>query len=289
MRNSCAKRLWNASRHKPQSRELLIVSSSFERGLSRLKELHSCFEPCAYSSHETEWTSREWLLELPYSYKGRKSGRIRGEELYGLLERRNYVERIQDKQLSRSFVRREVLAAGDSSERLVDAFVAVMAWGFKPGSYGPYRTSVMLSPASGLPTPNDVLPRAVKALNDEGPLAGYKSMFKKLEQCGPAFGTKFLYFASPDGNRAPILDDVVARWMVRHSVRHESGRAITSEGWNTGHYSRYLEFVAAATSVLSESDAGVIEYLMFTDQLYFEFLTNQEKFPRWIADLFHRR
>ncbi len=265
------------------------MSSSFEIGLSRLTELHSRFDPVAYGSHETPWSSREWLLDLPHSYKGRKKGRVRGEELNGLLERRNYVERIAGKQLSRSFVRGEVLAAGNSGERLVDSFVAVMAWGFKPGSYGPYRTNVMLSPAMGSPAPSDVLYQAIKALNDEGPLAGYKSLFKKLEQCGPAFATKFLYFASPDGNRAPILDDVVARWLVRHKVRHESGRTIASAGWNTGHYGRYLEFVAAATTVVSERDAGVIEYLMFIDQLYFEFLNGQGKFPKWIADLYHRK
>jgi hypothetical protein len=267
----------------------VIPADHFGDGLRRLAVLSESFDIRAYQGQETKWVRTEWVVNSPFTYKGRKKGRVRGELLNGLVERRSYVEKLGEARLTREFVRQQVLDAGTKDERLLDAFVAVMAWGFKPGSYGPYRTSVMLSPVAGAEGAGVVLRRVVKALGEHGPIEGYLEMANKLEQCGPAFATKFLYFASPDGKRAPILDDVAARWMERHGIRHGSGNSITSRGWNSANYGRYLQFVRAAQEALGEFDAGVVEYMMFVDQLYFEYVRAGVYLPGWIAETYRDR
>jgi hypothetical protein len=192
------------------------------------------------------------------------------------------VESLAETELTRRTVRQIVSEAGEDGERLVEAFIAVMAWGFPPRGLGPYRTSVMLSPAVGAPEPVDVLPQVVRELRESGPLAGYRELMKQLEGCGPAFGTKFLYFASEDSDRAPILDDYVARWMSDKGVLGGDGRPVTSLRWDPSQYATYLNFLGDASDKLGEPDVGLMEYVMFVDQQHRDYLMAGQSLPAWI-------
>jgi len=261
------------------------VTKSYGPALERLGLLLDAVDRNEYFEKKTKWVPEKWILTEGFQYKGRGKRRRRGELLDGLATRRVFVESLAQTSLTRSTVRQIVSDAGEDGERLVEAFIAVMAWGFPSRGLGPYRTSVMLSPAEGSPKPVDVLPQVVQELRDFGSLAGYESLMNRLEGCGPAFGTKFLYFASTDADRAPILDDLVARWMSGRGVLGGDGLSIRSRGWNTKDYNGYLAFLKTASVDLGESDVGLLEYVMFVDQQYDDYLTAGQSLPTWIRQL----
>jgi hypothetical protein len=87
-----------------------------------------------------------------------------------------------------------------------------MAWGYGRVGYGPFRVRRVLAP---VPDPGERLQAAAGELARGGPTAAYAllgdSGVPRLPGPGPAFGTKFLYFCSPPGDRtALILDRLVA-------------------------------------------------------------------------------
>lgn len=124
--------------------------------------------------------------------------------------------------------RAEVVAAvraAEQSESWAEAFVATQVWGYGVTGYGPYRTRQVLAQ----PSAEAVLTKAVSLLVDEGAVAAYE-VLNILDGLGPAFLTKFLYFAGqtlPEvkGPRPLILDSVLAGVLRRR--RHESW----TRGW----------------------------------------------------------
>lgn len=163
---------------------------------------------------------------------------------------------------------------------LKEAFVAVMAWGFRPDSYGPYRTSVMLSTPRKDFVVDDIL---LSVADENDPVRAYRALENKIHGLGPAFGTKFLYFTSSIENRAPILDAVVANWLWRYGVRDVKGKWITPVGWNSKLYERYVQFCTEICQQLGIADRGLIEYLMFVDAQYSDFLEQRKAQPEWVA------
>lgn len=163
---------------------------------------------------------------------------------------------------------------------LTEAFVAVMAWGFTPGRYGTFRTNAMLSNPRNGRTVQDVLESAA---GNSDPVAAYGELANALEQLGPAFGTKFLYFSSQPENRAPIFDMVVAQWLWRYGVRDAKGKWISPVGWNTKLYERYVNFCSEICSHLGIIDRGLVEYLMFVDSQYSEYLERGKTQVMWIT------
>jgi hypothetical protein len=116
--------------------------------------------------------------------------------------------------LDRATVRRAVtagLAAGDS----IGAFLSTMAWGFGQVGYGPYRVEKMLT--SRADTVGAVLEEAASLAARGRPLDAYRQLAGagRIAGLGPAFGTKFLYFASGGPERALILDRIVASCLAR--------------------------------------------------------------------------
>ncbi|MEU1502758.1 hypothetical protein [Streptomyces sp. NPDC005732] len=94
---------------------------------------------------------------------------------------------------SASVSRAEVVAAvraAEQSESWTEAFVATQVWGYGVTGYGPYRTRQVLAQ----PSAEAVLTEAVSLLVDEGAGAAYE-VLNTLDGLGPAFLTKFLYFA----------------------------------------------------------------------------------------------
>ena len=140
--------------------------------------------------------------------------------------------------------RSEVLALGamyrEGKVSATDLFLASMMWGNGRTGYGPYRTSIALNiPRNGADP--------IKVIDEVGRLAAsgdiksaYETMSNALWKIGPAFGTKFLYFASPLDNQALIFDGVVAQWSSPDSPWNPQPSMAWS--WNWKSYSEYMEW-----------------------------------------------
>ena len=254
----------------------------FSQALSRIHVLKVVATDNDYLEQSTHWSPREWIREEPMRYRGKR----RKADLDGLVRHQDFFRSWPKAPITRKNLFDAVLTAGDDPLRLEEAFVLTMAWGFRPNSYGPYRTSVMLSGAKGGRPTASLLAELRGILSDDSGerdpvLAAYGAMSRQLEMCGPAFGTKWLCFASPVNNRAPILDAVVAEWLERHEV-YVGSRPISASTWSIKDYRCYLDFCRYAAAGIGCGDVGFVEYLMFTDQQYFEFSSRDDMFPEWI-------
>lgn len=143
-------------------------------------------------------------------------------------------------------VQRE-LAAG----RTENAFVAAMIWGHGKSNYGGYRTAAVLAgqdASAGLPADPAVIAKLAEAARlaaegDGGGVAAFQYLANegRVVGLGPAFFTKWTYFASATGGHhseaaAPILDAVVQEWMLEHA-------AVRLRTWRTADYERYDELL----------------------------------------------
>ena len=153
------------------------------------------------------------------------------------------------------------------------AFIAMMAWGNGDTGYGPFRASVALS----LPTWDGR--DSVDALGDvlggfrRGSLTieqAYNSLNGLLRGIGPAFFTKLMYFASPDTNRAPILDAVVASALneglgERFEIR---GRQVKprAQPASVDMYMAYVNWCGKFTTSI-EGRRDLPEYVLFNDSI----------------------
>jgi hypothetical protein len=171
---------------------------------------------------------------------------------------------------------------------LGEAFVAAMAWGFRPNSYGPFRTNEMLVNSKSGQKRDDALTILLEVFDElksgsAKPIDAYKKLSRKINGLGPAFGTKFLYFASCEDDRAPILDAVVANWLWKYGVRDSKDKWLSPVPWKSTNYQRYLEFCDEALSELQVTDRGLIEYLMFIDAQYSDYLELGKRQPGWVT------
>jgi hypothetical protein len=240
--------------------------------VERLTILHESYSANRkdYLNQSTKLTVDEWSKS--YTYKRRK------DDVMDVLSKNNVAllglgtPRISRQQVFDVFA--------NNGNTLAEGFVAAMAWGFKPDSYGPYRTSVMLSKPRKNRTVNDVL-ESVASRND--PVSAYGELSNALEGLGPAFGTKFLYFTSSPENRAPILDAVVANWLKQYRVLDDKGKSISAVGWSPKTYESYVVFCSEICELLGIADRGLVEYLMFVDAQYSDYLKLGKAQPLWIT------
>ena len=181
--------------------------------------------------------------------------------------------------------------AKDSETNLENLFVRIMAWGFGPAGYAHYRTNRILAELKAVDGRSiDRWMTELRSQSKLSPLGAFEyleSESGKIKYLGPAFATKVLYFLSPVGNRAPILDSVVVSWLWRHNIATEE-HAITLEFANRDGYKNYIDFIDKALDQLSnllsqnidENDRGFIEYLIFQDQLAYQSDLGLEKWMR---------
>ena len=171
--------------------------------------------------------------------------------------------------------------AKNSEENLEKFFIRIMAWGFGPAGYAHYRTNRILAEMKAVDGRSiDRWMTELRSQSKLSPLGGFEYLESengKIKYLGPAFATKVLYFLSPVGNRAPILDSVVVSWLWRHKIATEEN-SITLEFANRDGYRKYIDFVDKALDQFSklltqsskENDRGFIEYLIFQDQLAYQ-------------------
>lgn len=166
--------------------------------------------------------------------------------------------------LDRAAVRTACADASRSPAQAVEAFLAVMAWGFGDSvGYGRYRTGRILASRS------DSAPRlhaVAQAIVTDGPLAGYRALaspgVSRLRGLGPSFGTKLLYFWQPADRRprALILDAFVANWLER-----EVDWRLDHVPWSVDTYRRYLDQMHAWAEALG-IEPDELEMCIFHDE-----------------------
>ncbi len=252
----------------------------FDMAIRRVEALARCATNEAHLDQATRWAPQEWIRTAPMKYRGRRNK----PDLDGLVRHADFLRGRTEAPVTRKSVIEAARTAGDNPELLEQAFIVAMTWGFRPNSFGPYRTSVMLSGTKDGRTTGALLVELGTILSSGGDgsfLSAYSAMSRQLEMCGPAFGTKWLYFASPGPARAPILDAVVGEWLARHEVDMGS-RPLSAAAWSKPDYQCYLGFCRAAADAIGTEDLGMVEYLMFTDQQYFEYTSQEANFPNWI-------
>jgi hypothetical protein len=132
-----------------------------------------------------------------------------------------------------------------------DLFLASMIWGNGGTGYGRYRTAIALTVARNGVSPLDVL-ETVGVLIQKGDLqSAYETMANALWRIGPAFGTKFLYFASEPELNALIFDGVVAGW--KSSDLPWIVNKTTAWTWDWGLYDNYRTWCSSQFEKLLSS------------------------------------
>ncbi|MGV9353279.1 8-oxoguanine DNA glycosylase OGG fold protein [Streptomyces misionensis] len=149
-----------------------------------------------------------------------------------------------------------VVQAASRSDNWIEAFVASQVWGYGPRGYGPG---------------DEVFTCAVSLLRDNGAKAAYEKL-NGVHRLGPAFLTKFLYFAGlalPETKGLPplILDMRLARVLRLHATRlgQDAGyewaapiarRIWRDGGWTSHRYDVYLRWMHAINDRLTTEVNG---------------------------------
>lgn len=178
---------------------------------------------------------------------------------------------------------RSVAAAGHESGHWLPLLVASFIWGQGLNGYGPARLGWILKgkrSAKARPAERieESLSTAVEVLRREGARQAYASLRHEspIPHLGPAFFTKFLYFAGLEtpgvrGLQPLILDRRLAEQMRSFWRRRQDPAAAwrwSAGGWSAYRYEVYLAFLNTAAEQLSADGPpwtpDLVELLLFT-------------------------
>lgn len=160
--------------------------------------------------------------------------------------------------------------------------VNVNAWGYGPTGYGYSRTRKTFD--YGDAEAGTRAAEAIRILRACGPAAAYHYLYNKganesgatghVRNWGPAFFTKFLYFADP-GNQpaakpehptALVLDQFLAAAVNTLTPTHPVGK-FKKNGWTTPQYAFYISLLNRLASDVSTDtepvSGGMVEAVLF--------------------------
>lgn len=160
--------------------------------------------------------------------------------------------------------RREVrLITSARTIQVVDKFLATMIWGYGDLGYGSFRVKTMFS-TSGF---QEKLQKSYAYAAGGDHMGAYEYLSKNpINQLGPAFGTKWIFFIGSPEFSAPIYDSVVSKWIERFASKEFSGIPTSSTRWNLRTYSRYHQWMNQISSDFG-INAGELELIIFQDAL----------------------
>jgi hypothetical protein len=153
-----------------------------------------------------------------------------------------------------------IFARARGEQQILQPFFAVMAWGYGTAGYGPSRTKRIIVANADLASR---LATAARLARDAGGAEAFAYLRgHRIAYLGPAFATKFLFFAGR-GTEAKlpglILDSKLRSWLCTHT------------GWRPGgtwqvDYNRYLRTIADWAGRLESPGLApeTVEELIFT-------------------------
>ncbi len=142
-------------------------------------------------------------------------------------------------------------------------FATVMIWGYGVVGYGSFRTKKMFASADF----QSKLEKSFQLSQSELPLEAYRFLsINRIQMLGPTFATKWISFASPQSNPAPIYDSFVSKWFQHFAADAFTPIPISSLLWNVRTYSKYLSWmqIQAHSFNMKSND---LELLIFQDAL----------------------
>ena len=162
--------------------------------------------------------------------------------------------------LDRSTVRQLVLGKPLTTSGMFDAMVIVYAWGWSTSRIGVTRAQTAIG--AGIQPLGSALLAARDAVLNGDPLAGYAALAgpHRVPGLGPSFGSKFLYFVSPERRRALILDQRVADWLAR-----EAALELNPTRWSRRTYTTYVTTMDRWSSRLDIRNHQ-LEEIIFTEE-----------------------
>jgi hypothetical protein len=159
--------------------------------------------------------------------------------------------------LNRDIVKNTVQEECENS-RYIEGFLAVMIWGYASDPRGPHRTKQVVSQEKAF---TSIETAYTSLLNDDVKSAYEALVTNGPKYLGPAFATKYLYFASQESvTPTPlILDSQVAEGLARWG--NNLFNSITASAKDYLNYLDYMK-IAAQKIGLSEED---LEFLIFSE------------------------
>ena len=138
-------------------------------------------------------------------------------------------------------------------------FIATMIWGYGDRGYGPYRVSRILNQSNA----SDVIEYAYHACRESKPIDAY-AIFENqpVSGLGPSFGTKFISFMTPIDQTAPILDSLVAKWLINFGPEEFNIGERRYTKWDVNVYGAFCSYVSRISKSFS-CRADLIEQLIF--------------------------
>jgi hypothetical protein len=163
--------------------------------------------------------------------------------------------------------RRDVfnLAADPTPEGRVGLLLAAYIWGTGDSGFLVGRRARVFT-KTPIAVVGERLVAAAAVMEQDGPVAAYDRLLARqplhIKYLGPAFFTKFLYFAAGQSSsicpQPLILDRIVARALTNHH-----GMPLRGTGWSSTDYSRYLNLAADLARQAGKSPDAV-EMALYT-------------------------
>lgn len=162
--------------------------------------------------------------------------------------------------LDRSIVRQLVLEKPRTARGMFEAMLIVYAWGWSTTPVGVTRARSTVG--ARVKQLGSALLAAREAMQTGGPRDGYAALRgpHRIAGLGPSFGSKFLYFVSPEDRRALILDQLVADWLAR-----EASLSLSATRWSVRTYEAYLSTMNRWSSGLG-IPGHQLEEIVFTEE-----------------------
>ena len=197
----------------------------------------------------------------------RLSGRPPQESFDWSKSRANWIKDLPNqldfiKSLPGSLSRIDVRLICDSAEvDVTNKFLTSMIWGYGDVGYGSYRVRKMFA-SEGF---SEKIETSYLLTVSGGVKEAYQYLSRnRVQQLGPAFGTKWLSFASPRDCAAPIYDSFISLWVSNFAKIDFSQVSTSSEVWNSKTYFRYLDWMVENSSAL-DIQPDDLELLIFQD------------------------
>lgn len=216
--------------------------------------------PLALREAHEQWTVGRSPEQPPISWKIEKwTNRFP--------EHRTFLTALHENPLDRA----HVASVGEeitSKDRAIELFLATMIWGFGSAGYGPFRTKRILD----TPDAGTNLLELAQIASQEGGLAAFVHFASKrhangqyLKFLGPAFGTKYIYFAQmakrPE-KATPVMDAVVRSWFASNVP----DTRLNLHFWDPSSYVAYVDHLthwAGSLNPGSQLRLDQVEYLIF--------------------------